>query len=102
VLARDYELEDHITAHKITPKMHSLKHLLRDRGKLMGGQKILSLKIHGYSGTCRFSGSTKDIFCECLISEQVLSPTLGMIWYCSTYGLGTQFVPKVGRCFLDS
>ena len=33
---------------------------------------------------------------------EVLSPTLGTFWYCSTYGLGTLFVPKVGTYLLAS
>ena len=50
-------------------KMHILKLLLRDRGKHMGGQKFLSLEIHGYVGTRRFS--TKVIFSEGPNLEQV-------------------------------
>ena len=42
--------------------MHILKRLLRDRGKHMGGQKFLSLEIHGYGGTRRLS--TRIIFSE--------------------------------------
>ena len=70
-------------------KMHISKRLLRDRGKHMGGQKFLSLEIHGYGGTCRFS--TKDIFSEGPNSEQVhIAPPHSVVMQLSD---ATQVIP---------